>query len=51
MFQVEFLSHESSKTTNENIINLIDREYIEGSSLFNKKFMQRSFYLFIIGNF
>jgi hypothetical protein len=40
MFQIEFLYHESSKNINENIINLIDFDYIEGSSLFNKKFIK-----------
>jgi hypothetical protein len=47
MFQIEFLVNKSQKP-NENITNLIPREYI-GSFLFNRRFMQRSkFYIFMI---
>jgi hypothetical protein len=31
--------------------NLIDHEYIERFFLFNKTFMQKSFYIFMIGKF
>jgi hypothetical protein len=36
------------QNNNENIINLIHHEYIQVSFLFNKSFMQRSFYIFMI---
>jgi hypothetical protein len=36
---------------NENITNLIHHEDIERSFLFDKRFMERSFYIFMIGNF
>jgi hypothetical protein len=55
--QIEFLINEFSKETNEKIIvddlidaNLIDH-YIERFFLFNKKFMQKNFYIFMIGKF
>jgi hypothetical protein len=37
--------------TSKRITNLINHEYIKGSFLFNRKFIQRYFYRFIIGNF
>jgi hypothetical protein len=49
MIQIEFLNNEFLKKTNENITHLIDHEYIKNSFLFNKRFMQRSFYIFMIG--
>jgi len=36
---------------NEKIKKLIDHEYVKGSFLFSKRFMQMSFYKSIIGNF
>ncbi len=48
IFQIEFLINEFFKKTNENILNLIHHEYIQVSFLFNKHFMQRSFYIFMI---
>jgi choline kinase len=47
MFQIEFLINESPKKTNEKITNLINREYMEGSFLFNRKFMRIFFYIFM----
>jgi len=54
--QIEFLINEFSKKINERIIvedlidaNLINREYIKKSFLFNRKFMQKNFYIFMIG--
>jgi hypothetical protein len=54
--QIEFLINEFSKKINERIIiddlidaNLIDREYINKSFLFNRKFMQKAFHIFMIG--
>jgi hypothetical protein len=56
--QIEFLINEFSKETNERITiddlidaNLINYEYIERSFLFNRKFMQKSFCIFMIGKF
>jgi hypothetical protein len=56
--QIEFLINEFSKKINERIIvedlidaNLIDHEYIKRSFLFNRKFMQKNFYIFMIGKF
>jgi len=45
MFQ-EFLINESQKF-NEQITNLIHHEYIKISFLFTRRFMQRSFYIFM----
>jgi hypothetical protein len=45
MFQ-EFLINESEKF-NEQIKNLIHHEYIKNSFLFTRRFMQRSFYIFM----
>jgi hypothetical protein len=51
MFQIEFFINEFQKS-NENIQKKYDHEYIEGSLLFNRKFMQiYKFYIFIIGKF
>jgi len=49
MSQIEFLINDSQKRTNEKITNLINNDYIEWSLLFNKIFMQRFFYIFMIG--
>ncbi len=54
--QIEFLINELPKETNESIddwidASLINYEYIERFFLFNKKFMQKSLYIFMIGKF
>jgi hypothetical protein len=56
--QIEILINEFSKETNERITiddlidaNLIDHVYIKRSFLFNKKFMQKTFHIFMIGKF
>jgi hypothetical protein len=56
--QIEFLINELKKTTNEWITiddlidaSLINYEYIERSFLFNKKFMQIFFCIFMIWKF
>jgi hypothetical protein len=43
--------NESPNKTNENITNLISHEYMEGSFLFNRKFMRIFFYIFMIRKF
>jgi hypothetical protein len=47
MFQIEYLINESLKKTNEQITNLINYEYIKGSFLINRRFMQRFIYIYI----
>jgi hypothetical protein len=49
IIQIDFLIMNLQKI-NENITNF-NHEYIEGSSLFNRRSMQRSFYLCMIGKF
>ncbi len=54
--QIEFLINELPKETNESIddwidASLINYEYIERFFLFNRKFMQKSLYIFMIGKF
>jgi len=41
----------SKMTTSTRITNLINHEYIKRSFLFNRKFIQMFFYIFIIGKF
>ncbi len=54
--QIEFLINEFSKEINERITiddlidtNFINHECIEKYFLFNRIFMQKSFYIFMIG--
>jgi len=50
VFQIEYLINESPiKKLIKRPKKLINHEYIKGSFLFNKNFMQRSFYIFMIG--
>jgi hypothetical protein len=51
MFQIELLIYDFPNKTNEKITNLINHEYMEGSFLFNRKFMWIFFYIFMIGKF
>jgi hypothetical protein len=49
--QIEFLINEFFLKINERITidDLIDSEYINKSFLFNRKFMQKAFHIFMIG--
>ncbi len=47
MFEIDFLIKKFPKKSTENISSLIDHEYIDGLFLFNKRFMQSSFYIFM----
>ncbi len=53
--EIEFLINEFFKETNERITidnlidaNLINHEYVQKCFLFNRKFMQKSFNIFMI---
>jgi hypothetical protein len=53
MLQIELLLvNEFPKKKKEKITNLIHHEYIEGSFLINRRFIQRfKFYIIIVGKF
>jgi hypothetical protein len=51
MFQIEYLIHEYFLKTNKNITDLINHEYIKRLFSFNRRFMQTSFYTFMIKKF